>query len=52
MADVQALIDWIANAALSCFNAMKNAGIYFYVWIAVVFAFPWFRRILRALRGQ
>lgn len=53
MADVKALIDWVINAALNFWNVMKsNAGIYFYVWVAVAFVFPNFKRLLRALRGS
>lgn len=52
MSDLQTLIDWIANAALNAFNAMKAAGIYFYVWIGVAFIFPNLKRLLRALRGR
>lgn len=52
MADLKALIDWFVNTALQLFNTMKQAGIYFYVWVSVLFVFPWFRRLLRALKGS
>lgn len=50
--DVQAIIDWVGNTLLNVFNAMRSAGIYFYVWIAAFFVFPWFKRLIRALRGS
>lgn len=53
MADVKALIDWVVDASLNLWNCLKtNAGIYFYVWLAVIFVFPNFKRLLRALRGS
>lgn len=51
MNDIKAIIDWAINTNLQIFNVLKNLGMYFYVWIAVMFAFPWFKRLIRALRG-
>lgn len=52
MNDIQTIIDWAVNVNLQIFNAMKSLGAYFYVWIGVVFAYPWFKRIISALRGR
>lgn len=51
MDDIKAIIDWAINTNLQIFNVLKGLGSYFYVWIAVAFVYPWFKRLVRALRG-
>lgn len=52
MSDVQAILDWVTNTLLNVFNVLKTAGVYFYVWLAVAFVFPWSKKLIRALRGS
>lgn len=52
MADIKTIIDWAINVNLTIFNHLKSGlGSYFLVWIGVVFAFPYFKKLVRALRG-
>lgn len=52
MSDVQQIIDWIANAGVNLFNVLKQLGVYFYAWLAVIFVFPNLKRLIRALKGS
>lgn len=52
MNDVFQLIDLIVTAMLNFWNVFRdNGGIWFIVWVAVVFALPWLKRLLRSLRS-
>lgn len=52
MADIKLVIDFFMNTMLRVFNTLKSGmGIYFLVWIAVVFLMPRFRKLTQALKG-
>lgn len=44
-------IDWIASIILNVWNVIKQAGIYFYVFVAVTFVYPILRKWIVAMRG-
>lgn len=46
------LIDLIVNAILNFWNTMREMGVFFYVWVALLFVLPWFIRLYRALKGN
>lgn len=50
MSDFKLLVDWVVNAALNLFNMMRDgAGVWFYVWIAALFAMPRLKKLLKIL---
>ena len=52
MSDIKTIIDWAINVNLTIFNHLRSGlGSYFFVWLGIVFAFPTFKRLLRALKG-
>lgn len=51
MNDITSIIDWIVNANLTVLNHLRSGlGAYWFVWVGAFFAFPWFKRLLRALK--
>lgn len=52
MADIKTIIDWVVNVNLTVFNHLRSGlGAYFFVWVGAFFAFPYFKKLLRALKG-
>ena len=52
MNDIKSIIDWAINTNLQIWNALKHLGSYFYVWVAIYFGYPWFKKLISALRGR
>lgn len=51
MSDITSLIDFFVNAFLNVINHLRTGlGTWWYVWVATFFGFPYFRRLLRALK--
>ena len=46
------LVDLLVNSILRVWLMLKNTGVWFYAWVTIIFIMPWFKKLVRALRGH
>lgn len=48
---MQTLVDFVSTVILNVWNVIKQAGVYFLIFVAVTFVYPILRKWVIAMRG-
>lgn len=46
------LVDLLVNSIYRVWLMLRGMGVWWYAWVTIIFIMPWFKKLIRSLRGK